>query len=102
MKFRCERDVLLEALSSAGRAVTSRGGSLPVLSCVHLVLEGDELRLTGSDLDLTISVSVEVHGEGDGVAAVPSKLVSDIVRAVGSGAITVEIDGDQASLTAGR
>ena len=28
MKFRCERDVLVEALATATRAVTSRGGAL--------------------------------------------------------------------------
>ena len=31
VKFRCERDVLVEALGTAGRAVSSRGGALPVL-----------------------------------------------------------------------
>ena len=38
MKFRCERDVLLEALATAGRAVATRGGALPVLSGVRLEL----------------------------------------------------------------
>ena len=32
MKFRCERDVLADALATASRAVSSRGASLPVLS----------------------------------------------------------------------
>jgi DNA-binding NarL/FixJ family response regulator len=32
VKFRCERDVLVDALNTAGRAVSTRGGSLPVLS----------------------------------------------------------------------
>ena len=36
MKFRCERDTLVEALSTAGRAVATRGGALPVLSGVRL------------------------------------------------------------------
>ena len=54
MRFRCERDVLVDALSTVGRAVSARGGS-PVLSGIRLVLEDDQLTLTGSDLDLTIS-----------------------------------------------
>ena len=37
VKFRCERDVLLDALTTAGRAVSSRGGSLPVLSGLLVV-----------------------------------------------------------------
>ena len=34
MELRCERDVLVEALATAGRATASRGGSLPVLGDV--------------------------------------------------------------------
>ena len=51
MKLRCERDVLAEALATAGRAVASRG-ALPVLSGVRLELAGDRLTITGSDLEL--------------------------------------------------
>ena len=40
MKFRCERDELVEAVSAAGRAVTSRGSSLPVLSGIRFELTG--------------------------------------------------------------
>ena len=86
MKFRCERDVLTEAVTTAGRAAASRGGALPVLSGVRAELAGDRLTLTGSDLDLTISVSVTVNGETDGVAVVPAKLASDIVRSLEPGA----------------
>ena len=49
MKFRCERDVLVEALGSAGRAVASRGGALPVLSGVRLETAGDDLAPLGPD-----------------------------------------------------
>ena len=56
MKFRCERDVLVEALGTAGRATASRGGALPVLAGIRTELAGDALTLTGHDLELTISV----------------------------------------------
>ena len=36
MKFRCERDTLAEAISTAQRAVAVRSGALPVLSGVQL------------------------------------------------------------------
>ena len=102
MKFRCERDVLVEALNTAGRAVSARGGSLPVLSGVRLELSGDSLHATGSDLDLTITTSATVDGQGDGVAVLPSKLATDIVKVLEPGAVNIEINGDEASITAGR
>lgn len=102
MKFRCERDVLVDALGTATRAVASRGGALPVLSGVKAEVAGDRLVLTGSDLDLTIQVSVTVAGQGDGVAVLPARLVADIVRALEPGAVHVEADGDEGRISSGR
>ena len=102
MKFRCERDVLVEALGTAGRAVSSRGGALPVLSGVRLELAGDELRLAGTDLDLTIQTDTSVAGEADGVCVVPARLAADIVRALEPGAVVVEADDDEVRITSGR
>ncbi|MGE3618861.1 MAG: DNA polymerase III subunit beta [Acidimicrobiia bacterium] len=102
MKFRCERDVLVEALGSAGRATMARGGSLPVLSGVRAELTGSQLRLTGTDLELTISVGAEVAGEQDGVAVLPARLASEIVRALPPGAVDVAVDDDEARISAGR
>ena len=102
MKFRCERDTLVEALSSAGRAVASRGGALPVLSGLRLEVEGDQLHLAGTDLDLTIQVETGVSGMADGVAVIPARLASDIVRALEPGAVAVEADEDEVRITSGR
>jgi len=57
VKFRCERDVLVEALGTTGRAVAAKGAGSPALAGVHLRLEGDTLRLAGVDRDLTIQTS---------------------------------------------
>jgi DNA polymerase-3 subunit beta len=102
VKFRCERDVLVEALGAAGRAVANRGGALPVLSGVRTELEGDRLRLTGSDLDLTIAVEAEVAGEDDGVVVLPSKIASDVVRSLESGSVQFSAEAEEAHITAGR
>jgi DNA polymerase-3 subunit beta len=101
VKLRCERDVLAEALSAAGRAVASRG-ALPVLSGVRMELAGDQLTLTGSDLELTVSVRITVSGLADGVAVVPSRLVNDIVRALEPGAVELETTDDAARIASGR
>jgi len=104
VKFRCERDVLVEALGTAGRATASRGGALPVLAGIKAELAGGTLTLTGHDLELTIAVDIRegVNGREDGSSVLPSRLVSEVVRSLPPGAVEVEVDGEQARITAGR
>ncbi|MDQ1443729.1 MAG: polymerase subunit beta [Acidimicrobiaceae bacterium] len=102
MKFRCERDVLVEALGTAQRAVASRGGALPVLSGVRLEVAGGSLHVAGSDLDLTIQVTVSVSGETDGVVVLPARLAADIVRALEPGAVMLDATDDEVRITSGR
>jgi DNA polymerase III subunit beta len=104
VKFRCERDVLVEALGTAGRATASRGGALPVLSGIRTELQGDTLTLTGHDLELTIAVVIAegLKGTTDGVSILPARLTSDVVRSLPPGAVEIDVDGEQARITAGR
>jgi DNA polymerase-3 subunit beta len=101
VKLRCERDALVEALGTAGRA-SGRAVSMAVLSGLRLEVAGDSLRVTGTDLDLTISTEVAVAGSANGVAVAPGRLVTDIVRALPPGAVTVEADDEDLRITSGR
>ena len=102
MKFRAERDVLLDALATAARAAATRGGALPALSGVRLEVAGDVLHLAGSDLDLTLQVEASVAGIDNGVCVIPARLGTDIVRAVEPGAVTFSLEGSEAVISAGR
>lgn len=102
MKFRCERDTLADALVTASRAATSRTSTHPVLAGLRLDVSGDELTLTGTDLELTIRLSIEVGMDSEGSAVVPARLVTDIVRALPAGAVTVEANADDVMISAGR
>ncbi len=102
MKFRCERDVLVDALGTAGRAAAGRSGALPVLGGVRLSIEGDRLEVTGTDLDLTITVRTTVSGESDGVVVAPGRLITDIVRALEPGAVSLESDEEELQIASGR
>jgi DNA polymerase-3 subunit beta len=73
-----------------------------VLSGIRAQLNGNALQLTGSDTDLTIEVAITVNGEGDGVVVLPGKLAGEIVRALPPGAVVVDIDDEEATITAGR
>jgi DNA polymerase III subunit beta len=102
MRLRSERDALVDALTTAGRAVTTRGGAQSVLSGVRLELLGDALRAVGTDLDLTIAAEVTVGGEGDGVCVVPARLAADIVRALDAGTVVLDTGDDEVRISSGR
>ncbi len=102
MKFRCERDVLDRAFSITRRAVAGRGGTLQVLSGLHLELRGNTLTVVGSDLDLVVRVTAEVGGEQDGSVVLSAQLGAEIVRALDSGQVEFTVDDDGASVVSGR
>ncbi len=101
MKFRCERDTLAEAISTAQRAVAVRSGALPVLSGVQVSASGDHIELVGSDLDLTIRVQVPAQVDEEGQAVVPAKLFDGLTTRLKAGAVTFEVEGDDARISAG-
>ncbi|MBM3673350.1 MAG: DNA polymerase III subunit beta [Actinobacteria bacterium] len=100
MKFRCERDTLAEAIGTAQRAAAERAG-LPVLSGVKVSAVGDHVELVGSDLDLTIRVQVPAQVETPGDAVVPAKLFDGLTTRLRPGAVTFEVEGDDARISAG-
>ncbi|MGH9106282.1 MAG: DNA polymerase III subunit beta [Acidimicrobiales bacterium] len=102
MKFRCERDNLLEALTTAGRAGSGRSSSAGALAGSRLSLNGDMLEVTGTDQDITMSTTVRVAGLGDGVVVVPGRLLADITRALEPGAVLVQGDDEEVQVSAGR
>ena len=101
MKFRCERDVLAEALGTASRVATSATGARAHPG-IKAELTGGSLTLTGGDVDLTVQVTKAVQGIDDGSAVLPAKLATEIVRALPPGAITVECDVDEGHISADR
>jgi len=101
VKFRCERDVLVEAVSVAERAVATRSGALPVLSGVEISASDRTLDIVGSDLELTIRVQVPAEVAEPGRVVVPAKLFDAVVSRLRAGAVDVETDGDDLCVRGG-
>ncbi len=102
MKFRCERDTLVEVLTTAGRAVSTRSAGQMALGGVRIEVRGNLLSVVGTDLDLTVHVSSEAIGIADGTCVAPARLLADIVRALDPGAVTVESEGESVEIGAAR
>jgi DNA polymerase-3 subunit beta len=100
MKFKSERDILVEALSAASRVVATRliGASSGIL----LSLSGNQLTVTGTDLDITVRTTVDVIGHEDGSSVVPARLIVDAVRSLEAGAVTISSHEETVEVSLGR
>lgn len=86
MKFVVLREALLKPLQLVA-GVVERRQTLPVLSNVLIVLNGDQLSLTGTDLEVEIVGRVQLAQPGEsGEVTVPARKLVDICRSLQEGA----------------
>ncbi len=95
MKFTVSREALLKPLQLVA-GVVERRQTLPVLSNVLVVLEGDRLSLTGTDLEVEIvgRVLLEQPGE-NGEITVPARKLVDICRSLPDSSVIEFIEENQ-------
>jgi DNA polymerase-3 subunit beta len=95
MKFSVSRESLLKPLQLVG-GVVERRQTLPVLANVLIVLDGDQLSLTGTDLEVEIVARVHLEQAGEsGELTVPAKKLVDICRSLPDDAVIDFIESDQ-------
>lgn len=97
MKFRCDRDVLSEALQTVQRGVSTRPG-IPALTGVHMQVADGSLTLTTTDLEVSARLTVGVEGQDAGAALVPARLLTDTVKSLSDAPVEFETDGSQARI----
>ena len=100
MKFKSERDILVDALSAASRVVATR--LIGATSGVLLSLSGNQLTVTGTDLDITVRTNLDVIGIEDGSCVVPARLIVDAVRSLEAGAVTISGGDENVEVSLGR
>lgn len=88
MRIRAERDDLADVFTRANRAVGART-ALPVLQGLLCEVRGSTLRVTGTDLEMTVRTQTEVEVMEEGSAVISGKLLSDAVRKLPPGAVTI-------------
>ncbi len=94
MHIRADRDDLADAFGRANRAVGTRA-ALPILSGVLCRVAGSSLSITGTDLDITVRTAVEVEVLEEGSFVVPAKLVTEAIRKMPAGQVTLRSDGQE-------
>ncbi len=103
MKFTIVRESLLRQLQLV-TGVVERRQTLPVLSNLLVVAEGDQLSITGTDLEVELSATVSgVNVEQEGIATIPARKLGDIWKSLPEGAdVSVSVSAEKASIKSGR
>lgn len=103
MHFTIQREALLKPLQLVA-GVVERRQTLPVLSNVLLVVEGQQLSLTGTDLEVELVGRVTLEDSAEpGEITVPARKLMDICKSLPSDAlIDIRVDEQKLVLKAGR
>ena len=100
MKIRIERDAFADVVGWVLRSVGSRA-TLPVLGGILIDAEGDQMRLSGTDLEISGAASVTAGIEEGGRVLLPGRVLGDIARALPEGTVNLVADGGQGKITCG-
>ena len=90
MRFTCEKNMLVQGLSIAGRTVAQKS-SLTVIEGI-LCRAGMGLSLTGYNMETAITYQIEADVSDPGECILPARLFGDIVRRLPEGPVTVVVD----------
>lgn len=102
MRFSLQREVFLKPLAQVVNVVERRQ-TLPVLANLLARVEGDQLSLTGTDLEVEMVARTRVDDAQAGETTIPARKLFEIVRALPDGSkVTVSQSADKITVQAGR
>lgn len=94
MKFVVSSSELLSHLQAISRAISTKS-QLPVLDCFLFDLKDKVLNITASDLEVTMTTTMETDStDGDGIIALPSKILLEILKKLPEQPLTFDISMD--------
>lgn len=102
MKLTIEQNHLSALLSRVTKAVESRN-SIPILSNVMLIAEGDTLKAIATDMDVEVASTSEATVEQEGSTTVQASTLQSIVNKLSKGKlVTLAYDAGTLNVTSGR
>jgi len=94
MKFVISSSELLSHLTAIGRVISAKN-TLPILDNFLFNLDGNDLRITASDLETTLSTKLTVENASDsGIIALPAKILNDTLKEFSDQPLTFDINLD--------
>jgi len=91
MKFVCQTSVLSDACQNVQRAVSTKT-SIPAVEGILLKALGNEIILTGYDLELGITTSIQGRIEEGGSIIINARVLCDILRRLPGESVSFESD----------
>jgi len=102
MKITTLREDILKPLQIVGSVVERRQQS-PILANILISVVGNELTLTGTDLEIEMVAKAEVSCDEDGDITLPARKLMDLCKTLPDGAsITIQIEDERAVIRSGR
>ena len=92
MRFTCEKSMLVTGLNITGRTVAQKS-TLSVIEGI-LCRAGNDLSLTGYNMETAITYSIEAEVTEAGECVLPARLFGDIIRRLPEGPVTVTVDNN--------
>ena len=108
MNFTINRSAFISQLNNVLRAISSKT-TIPILTGLKMVVNEDNIVLTGSNSDITIESVINANDadndltiEDIGAIVLPARFFSDIVKKLPDKKVTIEVtSGFQADITSG-
>ncbi len=90
MKFACEKNILLNAVNSAIKAVSNKS-TIPALECFHINAD-ENITISAHDLSTGIKCTIDANIYEKGSFLINAKLLSDILRKLPDNEILITIN----------
>lgn len=92
---------MLAALTRATSAIV-RDKKIPILTCVKITADGEQMQIVATDLDRHITVRIEAEGECDPICIEYARLIGIAASVKDRGSMTIVTGKDSAVISSGR
>ncbi|HEY9854430.1 MAG TPA: DNA polymerase III subunit beta [Stenomitos sp.] len=98
MEFTCTRDDFSKGIQAVQRAVASRG-PLPILSNILIATEGNQLKITATDLEVGIEARVPAQVSTEGAVTLAARQLSEIINKLPNSDVALSVNKEDVRAT---